>query len=128
MFLRRLSLIVVLILCASILTGCKKGEKGSSVVKQWNEVEIKICDVLNSIKDKESAEKAIPKLKELAKEFTQAKNEFLKYQKDHPGFEQQYLQESTRIMSDSGKALANFNTNEKIPAELRKEIMAILSL
>ncbi|MCK4753249.1 MAG: hypothetical protein KAS75_07370 [Planctomycetes bacterium] len=75
-----------------------------------------------------SAEEAIPKLKKSAIEYTQAKNEFLQYQKDNPGFEQKYLQESIRSMSEWGKVLSSFNTNQKVPEELRKEITEILSL
>ena len=98
------------------------------IVEKRNKVSREICDVLESIDSKASAEEAIPKLKELAIEYTQAKNEFIQYQKDNPGFEQKYLQESMHSLSEWGKALSNFNTNQKVPKELREEIMGILSL
>lgn len=128
MLLRKLTLIVILALCVTALSGCKGKDEGGTVVENWNKVSGEICDVLNSIDDKKSAEEAIPKLKELAIEYTHAKNDFLKYQKDNPGFEQKYLQESSRILSDWGKALSSFNTNQNVPEELRKQIMKILSL
>lgn len=97
-------------------------------MNQSNQASIEICNVLNSIDSEESAKEAIPKLKELAGKYTQAKNEFLKYQKNNPGFEEKYLQESLRIMQDWGKALASFNTNQNISVETREEIMKTLSL
>ena len=87
MFLRRLPLIVILILCVTALSGCKGKDEGGMIVEEWHKVSGEICGVLEIINDKESAEEAIPKLKELAIEYTQAKNEFLQYQKDNPGFE-----------------------------------------
>ncbi len=89
---------------------------------------MQICKVLNAIDSKESAVAAIPELEKLAIEYSQAKAEFLKYQKENPGFEQKYLQESSQIMQDWGKALSSFNTNQDIPEEFRKQIMKILSL
>ncbi|MHC4757798.1 MAG: hypothetical protein ACYTE8_04010 [Planctomycetota bacterium] len=130
MLLRLLTLVVILTLCLCVtaLSGCKGKDEGGTVVENWKKVMGEICDVLNSIDDKESAEEAIPKLKELAIEFTHAKNDLLKNEKDNPGFELKYFQEHNRALLDWGKALSSFNTNQNVPEDLRKQIMKILSL
>ena len=120
MFLRRSILIIMLVFCVNALSGCK-GDKGGSIVRQRNNLMKEICDALNSIENDKSAEEAIPKLKELTVEFTQVDNELLKYKKENPGFEQKYSQELQRYVLDWGKALSNFNTNQKISKELRRD-------
>ena len=127
MWLNRLTVLGIVALCVINFSGCK-GDNESSIVNSSHQASIEICDVLNSIDSEESAKEAIPKLKELAGKYTQAKNEFLEYQKNNPGFEQKYMQESLRIMQDWGKALSSFNTNQKVSVETREEIMKILSL
>ena len=128
MFLRKLTLVVILVLCVNALSGCKAENEGGKIASKWHDVTNEICDVLNTIESEETAVAAIPSLEELAVEFTQAKNEFINYQKSHPGFEQKYSQESQRSMLAWGKALASFNTNQKLSKEVREEIMEILSL
>ncbi|MHC5161103.1 MAG: hypothetical protein ACYSOC_05670 [Planctomycetota bacterium] len=127
MWLNRLTVLGRVALCVITLSGCK-GDNESSIVNSQHQASIEICNVLNSIDSEESAKEAIPKLKELAEKYTQAKNEFLDYQKNNPGFEQEYLQESLRVMKDWGEALASFNTNQNISTETREQIMKILSL
>ena len=129
MWLAKSTKFIVVALCVCFVSGCeKKGGAADMVVKRRNDASMQICKVLNAIDSEESAKAAIPELKKWASEFTQAKAEFLKYQKEHPGFEQKYLQESSQIMQDWGEAMANFNTNQAVPEELRKQIMKILSL
>ncbi|MHC5120105.1 MAG: hypothetical protein ACYSO7_01050 [Planctomycetota bacterium] len=110
MWLNRLTVLGTVALCVITLSGCK-GDNESSIVNSQHQASIEICNVLNSIDSEE-----------------QAKNEFLDYQKNNPGFEQEYLQESLRVMKDWGEALASFNTNQNISTETREQIMKILSL
>ena len=70
MLLRLLTLVVILTLCVTALSGCKGKDEGGTVVENWKKVMGEICDVLNSIDDKESAEEAIPKLKELQEKYS----------------------------------------------------------
>ena len=127
MCLTRLTLLSVVSLCIINFSGCSE-DHGTLIVSKYNQASTEICDVLNSIDNEKSAKEAIPKLKSLAEKFTQAKNEFLKCQKDNPGFEQKYLQESLSIMKEWGEALASFNTNQNISVETREQVMKILSL
>jgi len=123
------TIFIISVLCAIFISGCEsQDEGGDMVIRRSHDASMQICKVLNAIDSEESAKAAIPELKKLAIEYTQAKAEFLKYQKENPRFEQKYLQESLQIMQDWGKALSGFNTNQNVPEELRKQIMEILSL
>lgn len=125
--LNRMMLCFITVFCLVLSSGCSKN-KEKMIVARHNQAMVQICEVINSINDKKTAEEAIPKLKDLAESFSQAKKDYLEYQKENPGFEKKYIQEMTHIMLEWGKALSKFNTNEQIPKELREEIIKIVSL
>ena len=127
MWLKILTFVSVLSVSLFAFSGCSSRDEGSAIMERSHQASRAICDVLGTISDKESAEAAKPRLKELIIEKKQAKSEFRKYQKAHPGFEQKYMQESMRVMNEWGSALAGIHSNENIPEDVRMEIMSILS-
>ncbi len=127
MVLRKLTLVLVLVLCMNSLSGCEVKNEGDAIMSKSFNVKKEICDILNGIESEEAAVAAIPRLEELAIEYTQAKKDFISYRKSNPRFAKKYSQEIQSSMLAWGEALAGIHANPNVPKEIRDKIMGILS-
>ena len=104
-----------------LLAGCSS--KNDVVFNELQKVENEICEILNSIDSKESAEQAIPRLEELVPEKRELGNQYYAIIKNNPEISVKNSKQVGEILMNFGTAMAKVNTNENIPQEQKQKIL-----